>query len=133
MTTAASTEQQRLRANIESLVRLLALADRLRRTNAAKWKLSREDWLAAVQGALNAPESRPSDRETVAEAIRLTHKAVRRLANSGEARLCSLITSRHPDSSLEGQRYYEDLELAHQWLTTLRELESAYQGNVPRD
>jgi hypothetical protein len=105
MSAGVEAEGDRLRANMDALARLLQLAERLRRTNPAKWAMSREEWLAAAQAVLNAPEGRPSDTARIAEAIRLAHGVVRRLANSGEARLCSLTTGCHPDSSVAGQRF----------------------------
>jgi hypothetical protein len=136
MPPAVETERDRLRANMDAFARLLQLAERLRRTNTAKWGMSREEWLAAAQAVLNAPEARHADTARITEAIRLAHGVVRRLADSGEARLCSLTTGRHPDSSLAGQRFYKDLELAQQRLVELRELDRTEQGAAadrPRD
>jgi hypothetical protein len=107
MQAVAESEGDGLRANIDAFARLLQLADRLRRTNSAKWGITREDWLCAVQTVLNLAELRPCSAAKVTESIRLAHLAVRRLANSGEARLCSPQTTRHPDSSEAGRRFYE--------------------------
>src|SRR5262249_11268299 len=125
MQPAVETERDRLRANIDAFARLLQLADRLRRTNIAKWGMTSPEWLAAAQVALKALAGRPGDAAAVTESIRLAHRVVRRLANSGEARLCSLSTSRHPDSSIAGRRFYEDLESAHERFAELREFDRA--------
>jgi hypothetical protein len=125
MQPVVQTERDRVRANIDALAPLLQLAPRLRRTNIAKWGLTLKDWQDAVQAVLNAPEARPADTAQVAAAIRLAHGVVRRLADSGAARLASLITGRHPDTSNDGRRFHEDLEVAQQRLVELRELDRA--------
>jgi len=121
MDAAVETGRDRIRTNSSSFAKLLRLADRLQRTNVAKWGMTRKEWLDAAQAVLNAPEARPADSARITAAIQLAHGVVRRLANSGEARLWSLTTGRHPDSSQAGERFYKDLELARKRLLELRE------------
>jgi hypothetical protein len=100
----ASVESQgeRLRVNADALAGIVRLAGQLRRTNAAKWEVTLEEWQAAVRGVLNAPVPHPDDPAPVAEAIRAAQSAGLRLGNSGEARLWSARVGRHPDSSRAG-------------------------------
>jgi hypothetical protein len=111
-------EHQCLCTNIEVIDRLMVLADRLRRTNAGKWDLSFAEWQAAVNEVLSAPEPRLDDE--VAHATKAVRNAVRRLANSGEARFGSASVGRDPNSSLAGNRFYDDLEAVNRRLDVLR-------------
>jgi hypothetical protein len=112
-------------ANQDALDRLLALARDLRRNNPKKWSVSLVEWQSAVSDALNATELRSDDR--VVEAIRAVRNAVRRLANSGEARFGSAAVGREPDSSIDGRRFCDDLEVLGHRLQVLRGL--SQQGN----
>jgi hypothetical protein len=93
----------------EALDRLLTFANALRRNNANKWDLSLAEWQAAVENFVVALER--CDDENLVREIR---SAVRRLANSGEARFSSVSVGRLPDSSQAGERFCDDL-------TTLRQ------------
>jgi hypothetical protein len=115
-------ERDRIKANIDALARLLQLAGLLRRNNFSKWKVSAEDWSAAVKAVLCTPEATPNDADQTKEMIRLAHRIVRRLDDSGKARLASLGTKRPPDSSLAGTRFCEDLEAVNERLVELRKL-----------
>jgi hypothetical protein len=92
-----------------ALDHLLALANALRRNNASKWNVSLTEWKAAVGDVLVALEH--CHEEQLAREIR---SAVRRLANSGEARFGSVSVGRLPDSSLAGERFCNDLEALRQ-------------------
>jgi hypothetical protein len=96
----------------EALDRLLTLANVLRRNNASKWNVSLAEWQSAVGDVLVALEScRDQD---LAREILIIRSAVRRLANSGEARFASVSVGRLPDSSLTGERFSDDLERLRQ-------------------
>jgi len=108
--------------NIEAILWLLELADGLRRTNADKWRLSLIDWEAAVNEALSAlSELQRGKSEATVEAIQAARNAVRRLANSGEARFASASHGSDPNSSLAGRRFDDDLETMHRRFEVLRD------------
>jgi DNA-binding IclR family transcriptional regulator len=115
-------QRERLRANGDALAGLLRLAEHLRRANAAKWGVTQEEWQAAVRCVLAAPVPHPDDPVAFAEAIRAARSAGMRLGDSGEARLGSVGVGRHPDSSLAGRRFPDDLDSAHLRLAELQEL-----------
>jgi len=94
---------------IHAIDRLLALAHQLRRNNASKWESSINEWQAAVADVLSAMDHDPIV-DPLAEGSRAVRSHVRRLANSGEARLHSAMVGRLPDSSLAGRRFDDDLE-----------------------
>jgi hypothetical protein len=119
---AVESQHERLRVNADALAGLLRLADRLRRTNAAKWEVTQARWQAAIRGVLTAPAPLPDDPAPVAGAIRAARSAGLRLGYSGEARLGSAGVGRHPDSSLAGRRFYGDLDAAEWCLAKLHEL-----------
>jgi phosphatidylserine/phosphatidylglycerophosphate/cardiolipin synthase-like enzyme len=123
VTAVIESKHQHLCASIDGIGRLLALAADLRRTNAAKWGLSLRDWLASVKEVLTNFENREGDSLQIVEAVRAARSAVRRLANSGEARFDSASVGRDPDSSNSGRRFYDDLERLHHRLALLRGLE----------
>jgi hypothetical protein len=131
MPAAVVSQRERLRVNADSLAGILCLADQLRRTNAARWGLTLAEWQVALRGILTAPVPHPDDPAVVAEAIRAARSAGLRLGDSGEARLGSASVGRHPDSSLAGRRFYNDLELAQHRLVELRELAIAEPSATP--
>src|SRR5262245_40829591 len=87
---------------------LLALANRLRRNNASKWNVTLAQWQAAVTDVLVALDA-SRDSELASE-ILVIRSAVRRLADSGEARFASARVGRLPDSSHAGKRFNDDLD-----------------------
>jgi hypothetical protein len=103
---------------IQAVDRLLTLADDLRRDNASKWALSLAEWQAAVDDVLVKTDSIRD--ASLAEVCRAVRAAVRRLANSGEARFDSVSVGRLPGSSLAGQRFCDDLEALQRCAERLR-------------
>jgi hypothetical protein len=95
-----------------ALDRLLTLANVLRRNNADKWGVSLAEWQTAVSEVLIALEA--CSDEGLAQEILVVRSAVRRLAASGEARFSSVGVGRLPDSSIEGERFCDDLEALRQ-------------------
>lgn len=114
---------ERLPEIIQAITQLLQLAERLRRTNFTKWDLNTEQWSTAVQAVLSCTDGMAGQAIEMTDSIRLARGVIRRLNNSAEARLASLIKLRHPDSSDSGSRFYADLESAHQRLSELKELD----------
>jgi hypothetical protein len=130
------SENDRLLANMDALAALLRLAELLRRTNAVKWQVTEAVWRAAVQAVAAAPVPHTNDSASVSRAIRAAQSAGGRLGNSGEARFGSTKVGRHPDSSLDGARFYGDLDAASQCLAELRRLvpaEREASADQPRD
>jgi|SRR5262245_2564148 len=126
-----ASQRERLRANADALAGLLGLAEQLRRNNATKWRVTPEEWQAAVQGVLTAPVPHPDDPAPVAKAIRAARSAGMRLGDSGEARLGSARVGRQPDSSLAGRRFCDDLDSVKQRLSALRELNPPESAAAP--
>jgi hypothetical protein len=117
-----ASERDRIRKNAEALSELLQLSNHLRRENVSKLHFALADWSAAVQRVLASPEARPSDSDSTIEEIRRAHKVARRLGNSGEARFGSYGVGREPRSSIDGRRFFEDIEMAEARLRALAAL-----------
>jgi hypothetical protein len=113
---------ERLRANSDALAMVVRLAGELRRTNPAKWRVTLTEWQGAVQAILAAPVPHHDDPAAVVDAMCKAQSAGLRLGNSGEARFRSASVGRHPDSSLDGRRFYDDLDSAGQCLVELHDL-----------
>ena len=106
----------------KTLKRLLACAEELKRSNLSKLSFSKQDWHDAV-GAVDVTH----DWSAIADArlrdrLRSAGKLVRRLGNSGEARMASFASGRDPDSSSDGKRFHADLETAHALAEDLRRI-----------
>jgi hypothetical protein len=111
-------DQHHRRCNIKSAAdRVLAMGNDLKRNNASKWAFSVADWQAAIDDVLKASETQQND--VLEKMCRRIRSAVRRLANSGEARFGSENAGRLPDSSLAGERFCKDLEALHECLLML--------------
>jgi len=108
-----------LAANAAAMDRLLTLANELRRTNQSKRPFTLVDWQRMVTAVLDSRDAHTYASQAASEVIRAAHSDVRRLANSGEARMWA---KRDPDSSLVGRRFYDDLDAAQARLAKLRSL-----------
>jgi hypothetical protein len=100
-------------AVVESLRRLLELAEDLKRSNLSKLRFDEQAWQAVVNAC--------GIGEEPGELVRRARNVARRLGNAGRARFQSYGVGRDPDSSADGARFHRDLEVARE---VLRELET---------
>src|SRR5262245_45903391 len=105
---------------IESIETLLHCASGLRRDDCQN---QLDGWTGAVKRVLAQFDDSPiAPTSTASEAMLAANSAVRRLADSGDARCASASVGRKPDSSLAGRRFNDDVERVMKCLKRLREL-----------
>lgn len=127
---AIESYRDRLRANLAALANLLLLAEGLRRANSDKWVSTLAEWQRAVREISLSPVPHLDDPAKLNQAILAAQSAGRRLGNSGEARFGSASVGRQPDSSLDGQRFLDDLRRAQQCFAELQAIQQAEPGDA---
>jgi hypothetical protein len=113
-------ETENVMAAIEAIEALLARADGLRRDDCQSLI---GDWTDAVRRVLVIFDACPISTVSASiDALLAARSAVRRLADSGEARCVTASAGRKPDSSHAGRRFRDDVERVEKCLKRLREI-----------